>query len=93
MITKANFVEQISGELGYTKTDAAAVYDTVFELLANNLMAGEDVSIPAVGRFKIVERNERVARNPQTGEAITVPAHKVLKLRPTTALKEAIAQL
>ncbi len=44
------------------------------------LVAGETVTIPGVGRLKVKTRKGRVARNPRTGEQITVPAKQVAVL-------------
>ena len=37
------------------------------------------------GTFKIVDRAERKARNPRTGEEVTVPAKKTLVFKPSKA--------
>lgn len=44
------------------------------------LVAGETVALPGVGRLKLKTRKGRVARNPRTGEQITVPAKQVAVL-------------
>jgi DNA-binding protein HU-beta len=38
----------------------------------------------------LVQRKARMGRNPQTGEAIKIPAKKVVKFRVAKAAKEAI---
>jgi DNA-binding protein HU-beta len=38
----------------------------------------------------LVQRKARVGRNPQTGEAIKIPAKKVVKFRVAKAAKDAI---
>jgi DNA-binding protein HU-beta len=42
------------------------------------------------GSFKVVDRPEREARNPRTGEKIEVPASKVPKFVPGKGLKDAL---
>src|ERR1019366_7688792 len=46
--------------------------------------------IPGLGRLVRVERQARVGRNPPTGEAINIPAKKVVKFRVAKSVKEAI---
>ena len=46
--------------------------------------------IPGLGRMVRVERKARVGRNPATGEAIKIPAKKVVKFRVAKAFKDAI---
>jgi DNA-binding protein HU-beta len=47
--------------------------------------------LPGVGRFKIKHKPERQARNPKTGEAITVAARNVVRFMPSKELMEQIA--
>jgi nucleoid DNA-binding protein len=44
---------------------------------------GERVTIRGFGTFKVVQRNERMARNPKTGEPVKVAARKRLTFNST----------
>ena len=46
--------------------------------------------IPGIGRLVRVDRKARVGRNPATGEAINIPAKKVVRFRVAKAAKDAI---
>jgi len=46
--------------------------------------------IPGLGRLVRVDRKARMGRNPATGEAIGIPAKKVVKFRVAKAVKNAI---
>ena len=46
--------------------------------------------LPGVGRLVRVDRKARMGRNPATGEAIKIPAKKVVKFRVAKAAKDAI---
>jgi DNA-binding protein HU-beta len=46
--------------------------------------------LPGVGRLVRVDRKARTGRNPATGEAIKIPAKKVVKFRVAKAAKDAI---
>jgi DNA-binding protein HU-beta len=46
--------------------------------------------LPGLGRMVRVERKARVGRNPATGEAIKIPAKKVVKFRIAKSFKDAI---
>ena len=75
---------------GSTKKDIKLVVETVFETIADALVAGEKVSIPGFGTFEVTDRAARKARNPQTGEEIDVPASKAPKFKAAKALKDAV---
>jgi DNA-binding protein HU-beta len=46
--------------------------------------------LPGLGRLVRADRKARVGRNPATGEAINIPAKKVVKFRVAKAAKDAI---
>jgi len=46
--------------------------------------------LPGIGRLVRADRKARVGRNPATGEAINIPAKKVVKFRVAKAAKDAI---
>ena len=46
--------------------------------------------LPGIGRLVRVDRKARIGRNPATGEAIKIPAKKVVKFRVAKAVKDAI---
>jgi len=52
---------------------------------------GRQVSIAGLGIFETMTRKSRSARNPQTGESLTVPAKRVPKFRPSKAFKEIVS--
>ena len=63
---------------GFAAADAvAAVTNTIIEVLKN----GDEVSLLGFGKFSVVDVAEREARNPQTGETMTVAAHKAPKFK------------
>lgn len=93
MLTKSDFVELLSERNEITKKDATEMYDSVFGTLAEVVSEGSEVAIPGLGRVKITDRAARVARNPQTGNTVEVPAKKVPKFQFAKNIKEAVASL
>lgn len=61
-----------------------------FENIAANLSEGHEISIAGFGKFTCKDKPERQARNPRTGEMLTIPAKRVLKFTPAKALKERV---
>ena len=47
-------------------------------------------TLPGIGKLVLVNRKARMGRNPQTGEAIKIPAKRVVKFRVAKAAKDAI---
>ena len=89
-MNKASLVEVVHGILGSTKVQAEQVVDSIIDGIIGGLKKGNEVSIAGLGIFSVKTRKARQARNPRTGEAISVPAMKVPKFRAAKALKDAV---
>ena len=89
-MNKQAIVEAVNGVLGTTKVQAEQVVDTVIDSIVKSLKKGDEVSIAGLGIFSVKKRAARQARNPRTGESISVPAMNVPKFRAAKALKDAV---
>jgi integration host factor subunit alpha len=89
-MTKADIAEKIHTTTGLSKKDSAAMMESVFAIMKESLEAGETIKISGFGVFEAKQKNARRGRNPQTGEAITIEARKVLTFKPSSVLRDAI---
>lgn len=89
-MNKASIAELVQGKIGGTKVQAEEVVDGIIEAIVSTLKKGDEVSIAGLGIFSTKTRAARQARNPRTGETISVPAMKVPKFRAAKALKDAV---
>jgi len=89
-MTKAEFIAQLAQETGLTKAGAGQVMDTALEIITRTLKKEGRFPFSGLGIFEVVKRPKRKARNPRTGEAIVVKAHKAVKFKPAKVLKDTI---
>jgi integration host factor subunit alpha len=89
-LTKAQIVEALFARNFFTKTQSAQIIDTIFELIKQSLQNGEDVLISGFGKLSVKEKQQRVGRNPETGETITLPPRKVVTFKCSGVLRTAI---
>jgi DNA-binding protein HU-beta len=89
-MNKASLVEAVYAEHGCTKVQAEKVVDIIIDSIVHTLKKGGEVSVAGLGIFSTKTRAARQARNPRTGETISVPAMKVPKFRAAKALKDAV---
>jgi integration host factor subunit alpha len=87
-LTKADIVERVYKEAGFSKKEAADMIDLVFKIIKDTLAKGEKVKISGFGNFSIRDKATRVGRNPQTGDAMPISARRVLTFKPSQVLKE-----
>lgn len=89
-MTKADIAEKIQTTTGLSKKDSSAMMESVFTIMKESLEAGETIKVSGFGIFEVKQKEPRRGRNPQTGEAITIEARKVLTFKPSNVLKDAI---
>jgi integration host factor subunit alpha len=89
-VTKADIVEKVYEKIGLSKPDSVKLVEQVLEIMKGTLERGENLKITGFGNFVVKKKSDRRGRNPQTGEAITIEARRILTFKPSLVLKQAI---
>jgi len=89
-VTKADIVERIAEKTGLNKKETFLVVDLMIEDIKKALSEGDKIELRGFGSFKVKKRNPRKARNPRTGETVSVPAKLVPFFKVSKALKEKV---
>lgn len=89
-MTKTQLVASIAEATGSDKKSASAALDAIASIVAKEVAAGGAVTLPGVGKIVCRARPSRQVRNPATGETITKPADKVVKISVAKALKDLV---
>lgn len=89
-MNKTEFVAAVAEAAGASKKDAENIINATLAQIEKVLVAGDKVQFVGFGTFETRERGERTAKNPRTGEAITVPAAKAPAFKAGKALKDAV---
>jgi DNA-binding protein HU-beta len=87
-MTKSAIVEHLATTNELTKKQAAQVMDSLVTLAYREAKKG--FTIPGLGKLVMADRKARMGRNPQTGEAIKIPARRVVRFRIGKQAKDAI---
>ncbi|PXX94672.1 DNA-binding protein HU [Halomonas sp. LBP4] len=90
MKRKSDLVAALADKTGLRKTDVASVIDALTDIVVDGLKDEEECILTGLGKFKIGHRSERVGRNPQTGDKVTIPAQKTVKFAAGKPLKDAV---
>lgn len=72
------------------KAEVERIVNGFMDEVKNAVAAGESVQLIGFGTFEARERAAREARNPQTGDTITIPAKKAPVFKPGKAFKDAV---
>jgi DNA-binding protein HU-beta len=90
-MTKAQIVSHLAEKCDMTKAGASEVLEILAKTAINETRKTGQFVMPGIGKLVKSQRKARMGRNPQTGEAIKIPAKTVVKFRVAKAAKEAIA--
>lgn len=89
---KTDLVRKIAKRSGETIKTTQAVFDATFEELRELLLAGDSFAVERFAGFKTVINAPREARNPLTGEKVSVPAMRRLRVTPSLAFKKELKE-
>ena len=87
---KSEMMEALASTTGLSKSDVEKVFSATFDLFKDELVKGNKVSVAGFGVFKISERAARDGRNPQTGEAVKIPARNAVTFKAGNQLKKSV---
>lgn len=89
-LNKTELVAKVAAETGQSQAAVSAVLDGLFSAVSETVAKGEKVSIPGWLSFETATTAARTGRNPRTGESISIPAGKRVKVSVGSKLKAAV---
>jgi DNA-binding protein HU-beta len=89
-MNKGELVNAMADRVGLTRAQAGEALDAAIETITEALKKGDEVKIVGFGTFVVTDRAAGEARNPRTGEKVSVPASKAPKFRAGAGLKDAV---
>ena len=89
-LTKADIVNEVINENGYSRHQATDTVETLLELIKRTLGSGEDVLVSGFGKFCVKDKKERRGRNPATGGDMMLAPRKVVTFRCSGKLRDKI---
>lgn len=87
-MSKTALMRHLAEQNGMTRGQVAEFLESLVATAYKESKNG--FTIPGLGKLVLVNRKARMGRNPATGEAIKIPAKKVLKFRVAKACKDAV---
>ena len=88
-VTKADIIDAVHEHMGMTRKEISEVMDLVFGEIKNALLDHYVIELRGFGSFEVKMRKARMrARNPRTGEIISIRSHGNVVFRPGRELKQ-----
>ncbi|HOE84762.1 MAG TPA: HU family DNA-binding protein [Sphaerochaeta sp.] len=93
-LTKAAIIENLYEKHGINRADIHTIIDEFFEEVKDGLKNDQVIELRGFGTFEVRTRKGREkARNPKTGEIVSVETHGVAIFRPGKELKDYVWDL
>lgn len=89
-VTRADLAEAVYQTVGLSRTESAELVERVLEMISDALVQGETVKLSSFGSFQVRSKNQRIGRNPKTGEEVPILPRQVLVFKPSNVLKSRI---
>ena len=90
-MNKSDLIAAMAAKADVSNKDAGECLDAFLDVVAGVVTAGDEkLSITGWLSFEQVTRSARMGRNPQTGEEISIPAGKRVKVTAGSKLKAAV---
>jgi DNA-binding protein HU-beta len=89
-MNKHELIDAVAEKTRDSKVETAAVIDALTDVIIRALSDGQTIQLIGFGSFSTGHRVERTARNPSTGQEMTIAAAKTVKFTPGKGFKDAV---
>jgi DNA-binding protein HU-beta len=89
-VNKNELIGALSEKTKMPKKEAEKVLNAFVDSVSEALVKGEKIQLIGFGTFDVKKREARTARNPRTGDEITIAASKTPYFKAGKALKDKV---
>ena len=93
VVTKKEIVKTISDEIGLTQLKTKEIVQKTFDAIVETLVEDHRIELRNFGVFEVKKRAARKARNPRTGEKVSVPEKFVVTFKPGKEMEARVREL
>ena len=86
--TRKDLSNKIYQNLGFSKNLSSKIVDNFFETLISGIIKSNKIKISSFGTFSVLNKKERMGRNPKTKIKAKIVSRKVVRFKPSLLLKE-----
>jgi integration host factor subunit alpha len=89
-VTRADLAEAVYRKVGLSRTESADLVESVLDEVCNAIVRGETVKLSSFATFHVRDKNQRIGRNPKTGEEVPILPRRVMTFKPSNVLKQKV---
>ena len=88
--TRKDLSNKIYKKLGFSKNLSSKIVDDFFETVILEIIKSNKIKISSFGTFSVLNKKERIGRNPKTKIEAKISPRKVVRFKPSLLLKKKI---
>ena len=89
--TKSDMVDALYEKTGMSRTEIRGAIDLLIDEMKDALIRRQVIELRGFGTFEVkIRKARKSARNPRTGETITIKSHGVVSFRSGRELKQEV---
>jgi integration host factor subunit alpha len=89
-LTRADLAEAVYRKVGLSRTESSQLVEMVLDEICGAIVRGETVKLSSFATFQVRSKNERIGRNPKTGEEVPILPRRVMTFKASNVLKQRI---
>ncbi len=89
-VTRADLAKALVEKVGLSQHECDQLVVDVLDQIAGSLVDDGEVKLSGFGSFKVVDKKERMGRNPRNGEDAVVSARRVVVFKAADNLKRLV---
>jgi len=86
-MNKQAIIEALATTSGISKAQAERNLDALLTVMRRGLTDNGEFTFSGIGKLKVINRQARTGRNPNTGAALQIPARKTVRFRQSSNLE------
>ena len=87
--TRIDLIKKLSLKTGYSNSFSKKLINDLIDILTINIKIG-DLTLKNIGTFKIIQKKERLGRNPKTKEEFKISRRKSIIFKASKKITEKI---
>ena len=89
-LTRADLADAVHSQVGLSRSESASLVESILEEVCQAAVRGEQIKLSSFGTFSVRSKNERIGRNPKTGEEVPITPRRVMVFRPSNIMKSKV---
>ncbi len=86
-LKKIDLIESLSNKTGFSSNYSKKIINELIDIVIKNIKTG-NFNLKNIGSFKLINKKQRIGRNPKTNEEFKITARKSISFSPSKKISD-----